>query len=114
MSHFIRKIAFALLALVSASVFAAVEANKADRAQLESVKGVGSALSGRIVAERQKAPFKDWNDFITRVQGVGPASAARLSREGLTVNGTSYPGAQPAAKQQVAAKPPARPADRKQ
>ena len=86
----LKKIVFALLAFVSAAVFAAVDVNKADEAQLQSVKGVGASLSSRIVAERKKAPFKNWNDLIARVQGVGPASAARLSKEGLTVNGSSY------------------------
>ena len=86
----LKKILFALLAFFSAAVFAAVDVNKADEAQLQSVKGVGTSLSNRIVAERKKAPFKDWNDLIARVQGVGPASAARLSKEGLTVNGSSY------------------------
>ena len=40
--------------------------------------------------QRQRAPFKDWRDFIGRVGGVGEKTAARLSREGLTVNGAAF------------------------
>ena len=86
----LRKIVAAVLAWMAVSAFAAVDVNKADQAQLETVKGVGTSLSTRIVDERKKAPFKDWNDLIGRVPGVGPASAAKLSKEGLTVNGSSY------------------------
>ncbi|WKB54144.1 ComEA family DNA-binding protein [Eleftheria terrae] len=81
---------FAVLAFVAAAAFAAVDANKADQAQLETVKGVGATLSERIINERKAGPFKDWDDLINRVAGVGKGSAARLSKEGLTVNGTSY------------------------
>ena len=86
----LKKIVAFVFAFVAAGAFAAVDVNKADQAQLETVKGVGTSLSTRIVEERKKAPFKDWDDLIGRVQGVGPASAARLSKEGLTVNGDSY------------------------
>ena len=54
-----------------------------------------------VMSERKKAPFKDWQDLITRVQGVGPGSAAKFSAEGLTVNGSAYqpaPGLPAAAK----------------
>lgn len=100
----LKKILFAIFAFVAATAFAAVDVNKADQAQLESVKGVGSSLSTRIVSERKKAPFKDWSDLIARVQGVGPASAARLSKEGLTVNGASYTAAASAKDDKKAAK----------
>ena len=43
--------------------------------------------------ERKKAPFKDWNDLIVRVNGVGATSAAKYSDQGLTVNGSVYSGA---------------------
>jgi competence protein ComEA len=47
-------------------------------------------LSARVLAERQKAPFKNWEDLIQRVRGVGKGSAAKLSAAGLTVANTPY------------------------
>lgn len=73
-----------------AMAFAAVEVNTATSAELDSIKGIGPVKSALIMSERKKAPFKDWNDFVTRVKGVGTDSAATFSADGLTVNGTSY------------------------
>lgn len=87
-----KKIILALGALVAATAFAAVDVNKASQAELESVKGIGPALSTQILGERQKAPFKDWNDLTTRVKGVGDASASKFSQNGLTVNGSAFSG----------------------
>ena len=82
--------------LFAGTTFAAVDANKASAAELDSIKGIGPGLSGKILDERKKAPFKDWNDLITRVNGVGATSAAKYSTEGLTVNGSAFSGAAPA------------------
>ncbi|MES2687167.1 MAG: helix-hairpin-helix domain-containing protein [Pseudomonadota bacterium] len=83
-----------LLAFVAtmyvAMAFAAVDVNTATSAELDSIKGIGPVKSALIMSERKKAPFKDWNDFVTRVKGVGTDSAAKFSAEGMTVNGTSY------------------------
>ena len=80
----------ALLAAVSLGAFAAVDVNRATQAELEALPGVGTALSSRILAERQKSPFKDWTDLIQRVRGVGPGSAVKLSTGGLTVANAPY------------------------
>lgn len=81
----------ALVASLSAAVcFAAVDLNKAGAAELDSIKGIGPAMSGKILDERKKGNFKDWNDFVTRVKGVGEANAAKFSAEGLTVNGAAF------------------------
>ena len=77
----------------SAAVFAAVDVNKATSAELDSIKGIGPGLSGKIMDERKKAAFKDWNDLISRVNGVGATSAAKYSAQGLTVNGSAFSGA---------------------
>jgi len=77
-------------AFAGPAAHAAVEVNKADQASLETVKGIGPALSGKLLDERKKAPFKDWADLIDRVQGVGPGNAARFSTAGLTVNNAAY------------------------
>jgi competence protein ComEA len=83
-----------LLALVAflyaCAAFAAVDVNKAGAADLDGVKGIGPALSGKILDERKKGNFKDWSDFIDRVPGIGPSNAAKFSTNGLTVNGSGY------------------------
>lgn len=79
-----------LLAAVSLQAFAAVDVNRASQAELEALPGVGTALSARVLAERQKAPFKNWADLIQRVRGVGQGSAAKLSAAGLTVADAPY------------------------
>ncbi|MGY4828329.1 ComEA family DNA-binding protein [Sphaerotilaceae bacterium SBD11-9] len=77
----------------TATAWAAVEVNKADQATLESVKGIGTKMSTRILDERKKSPFKDWSDLMARVKGVKEGAATKLSKEGLTVNGASYQAA---------------------
>jgi competence protein ComEA len=94
---------FAALAFASFS-FAAVDANKATAAELDSVKGIGPAISAKIIDERKKGNFKDWNDMVNRVSGIGEKNAAAFSTNGLTVGGAAYKGT-PAA---VAAKPDAK------
>ena len=75
--------------------FAAVDVNKASAAELDGIKGIGPATSTRILDERKKGSFKDWNDFIVRVKGVGEGNAAKFSAEGLTVNGAAFKAATP-------------------
>ena len=89
----LKRLVAALAALLAASVFAAVEANKATQAELEAISGIGPTISASIVAERKKGDFKDWNDLFKRVQGVGDRSAAKFSAGGLTINGEPYGGA---------------------
>lgn len=91
-----KKFLASVLALFAAAAFAAVDANKATQAELESVKGIGPAIAGKILDERKKGNFKDWNDLVTRVQGVGDGNAAKFSEAGLTVGGASFKGAAPA------------------
>ena len=82
---------FALMLSTSAAwAFAAVDLNRASVAELDSIKGVGPATSARIVEARKQGPFKNWDDFIERVQGVGEGNAARFSKSGVTINGQSF------------------------
>ena len=87
-----KKFVAALAALLAATAFAAVEANKATQAELEAISGIGPTISASIVAERKKGEFKDWNDLVTRIKGVGDRSAAKFSQGGLTVAGKPYGG----------------------
>lgn len=93
----LKKILAFVAMLYAAASFAAVDVNKATAADLDGIKGIGPAISGKIIEERKKGNFKDWNDFIERVKGVGEGNAAKFSAEGLTVNGAAFAGA-PAAK----------------
>ena len=86
----LKKMLCVVALLIAHTAYAAVDANKADQTALESIKGIGPAVSTRILDERKKAPFQHWGDFVNRVKGVGERSAKRFSRDGLTVNGTVY------------------------
>ncbi len=77
---------------IAAAAFAAVDVNKATAAELDGIKGIGPGISGKILDERKKGNFKDWNDFIERVKGVGEGNAAKFSAEGMTVGGAGYKG----------------------
>jgi len=83
----------AFLFYAATSFAANVDANTASAADLDALKGIGPALSQRIIDARQQGTFKDWNDFIARVKGIGNKNAAKFSTEGLTVGGASYQGA---------------------
>jgi competence protein ComEA len=105
--------------------FAAVDVNTADKAALDGIKSIGGKTADAIIAERSKGgKFKDWDDFIRRVKGVGPKNAGKMSASGLTVNGSAMANAPAAAepakkapkasKEKAAAAPAdAAPADKK-
>jgi competence protein ComEA len=88
-----KKFVAALAALLAATAFAAVDANKASQAELEAISGIGPVISTMLINERKKSEFKDWKDLITRIPGVGDRSAAKFSAGGLTVAGKAYAGA---------------------
>ncbi len=84
----------AMLFAIAAS--AAVDVNKGTEADLDGIKGVGPSMSKRILEARKQGEFKDWPDFMQRVKGVKEKKAAKLSAEGLTVNGKGFGNAAPA------------------
>lgn len=94
--------AFALLAPLVAQ---ATDVNRASQAELESVKGIGPGLSGKILKARETGAFKDWADLVQRVGGVGAGSAAKLSANGLTVGGAAFDAKAMPAKPEKAARP---------
>lgn len=100
-----KKLTAALLTLVTTAAFAVVDINKATEADLDGIKGIGPATSKQILSERKKSDFKDWDDLMRRVKGIGEARAAKLSSEGLTVAGKTFTGDKPAAAVKPAAIP---------
>ncbi|MDH6595270.1 competence protein ComEA [Variovorax sp. TBS-050B] len=100
----LKKILATLAMLFAVASFAAVDVNKATVAELDGIKGVGPAMSKRILDARKEGEFKDWPDFMARIKGVKEKKAEKLSAEGLTINGKAFGGAAPAAKTEKMAK----------
>lgn len=63
----------------------ALDANTATQDELETIRGIGPALSARIVDERSRRPFRDLADFQARVRGVGETNLRAMRAAGLTV-----------------------------
>ena len=76
----------------------ALDINQASEAELDSVRGMGPAMSRAILAQRQTKAFADWADLMRRVKGIGPANAERFAAQGLTVNGQVWPAQPPSGK----------------
>ena len=86
----LKKILALLAMLYAAASFAAVDVNKATAADLDGIKGIGPVMSKRIIDERKKGDFKNWDDLMGRVKGIGSPTAAKYSAGGLTVNGAEF------------------------
>lgn len=95
----LKKILAIFVMLYAAVAMAAVDVNKASEADLDNVKGIGPVTSKLIMSERKKGPFKNWDDFISRVKGIGESRAAKLSDDGLTVNGSAFKAASTSGKE---------------
>jgi competence protein ComEA len=102
----IRHLITLALAVFSLNAFAAADVNKASQAELESIKGIGPGLSGKILQARQSGEFKNWSELVDRVGGIGPGNAARFSQAGLTVGGAAYDGSAATAETSKSAKAP--------
>jgi len=103
-----KKILATLLACFAAAAFASVDINKANQAELEAVKGVGTVTAGKILTERKKGSFKDWADVMQRVGGIKDAKAGKLSAAGLTVNGSAFTASPASADKAAKGKKPAK------
>ena len=88
--NLIKIIVTGALALLTAAAFAAVDVNKANQAELESIKGIGPSMSAKILEARKAGEFKDWADVQARVKGVRNGNSAKFSADGLTINGAAY------------------------
>jgi len=87
----LRKVALAMILWCAGAMpaFASVDVNSADEAALTAVRGIGPAMARRIVEARaQGGAFRNADDLVDRVAGVGPKSAANLEAAGLTFGKT--------------------------
>jgi competence protein ComEA len=82
-------------AAVGMSCLAAQEVNTATRAELERLDGLGVTMTERLLVERERAPFRNWDDLERRVRGIKGARAQRLQAQGATVNGERGPRPHP-------------------
>ena len=65
----------------------ALDINQANEAELDSFKGMGPALTAKVLQARAQAPFANWDDLAQRVSGMGAQKLKRFSQQGMTVNG---------------------------
>ncbi|AYQ26599.1 MULTISPECIES: helix-hairpin-helix domain-containing protein [unclassified Polaromonas] len=108
-----KKLLAFIAAMYMAASFAAVDVNKATAAELDGIKGIGPAISGKILEERKRGGnFKDWDNLIERVNNVGEGNAAKFSAQGMTVDGSSFVATKPPAKKKKE-KPAARAEEKK-
>lgn len=82
----------------AARAAAGVDVNVATADELQTVRGIGPALAGRIVEERARGPYRDLADLEARVKGVGPGNVRRFAEAGLVVGaGRGRVGSMPGA-----------------
>ena len=88
--HYLLK-QWVLGALVCAhlSVFA-LEINQANEAELDSIKGMGPAMTRKVLNARAEKPFINWKDLMSRVTGIGKNKAQQFSDQGVLVNGLTF------------------------
>ena len=71
------------------SVFA-LEINQANEAELDSIKGMGPAMTRKVLNARAEKPFINWKDLMSRVTGIGKNKAQQFSDQGVLVNGLTF------------------------
>ena len=86
----LRSLCSGAVALMLCHSALALDINQANEAELDSVKGMGPALSAKVLKARAQGPFKDWQDLMQRVSGVRQNKAQQFSEQGLTVNGQAF------------------------
>ena len=81
------------LAIGGAEFALAVDANHATAEQLEELRGIGPAISARILEERTRGgAFRDMDDLRERVKGIGVANLKKFAAAGLRVTGGAGAG----------------------
>jgi competence protein ComEA len=84
-----RWIGWLALLLVSHAA-CALDINQASEAELDSLKGMGPALSAKVLTARAQGLFLNWQDVMQRVSGLRQAKAQQFSEQGLTVQGLPF------------------------
>jgi competence protein ComEA len=87
----LRAVLTCVVTVACLSGVAAQEINTATRAELEQLNGIGVTMAERVLAERERAPFRGWDDLERRVKGMRGARVQRLQAQGATVNGQREP-----------------------
>jgi competence ComEA-like helix-hairpin-helix protein len=62
---------------IKSQTLTAINVNQASREELMQLPGIGPTLAGRIINEREKAPFAHVEDLL-RVPGIGAKTLARI------------------------------------
>ena len=84
-------LAFAFLSCIGLFATEKLDINKADKAGLETVKGIGPSLAQKILDYRKaNGPFKSVDD-LQNVKGIGPATLEKM-KPMLTVSTASENG----------------------
>jgi len=79
-----------VVALLCCHSALALDINQANEAELDSVRGMGPALSAKVLQARALGAFKDWADLMQRVSGIRHNKAQQFSDQGLTVDGQAF------------------------
>ena len=86
----LKKILAVMAMLYAAAALAAVDVNKATAAELDGIKGIGPGTSKHDHGRAQEGRLQGLGRLHRARQGRGRRRAAKLSAEGLTVNGAAY------------------------
>ncbi len=86
----LRSLFSGVVALMVCHTALALDINQANEAELDSIKGMGPALSAKVIKARELGAFKDWQDLMQRVSGIRQNKAKQFSEQGLTVNGHAF------------------------
>jgi competence protein ComEA len=79
-----------VVALMCCNTALALDINQANEAELDSVRGMGPALSAKVLKARADGPFRNWSDLMQRVSGIRQNKAKQFSEQGLTVDGQAF------------------------
>jgi competence protein ComEA len=85
-----RALVSSVIVLMSCNTVLALDINQANEAELDSVRGMGPALSAKVLKARAEGPFKNWPDLMKRVSGIRQNKAKQLSDQGLTIDGQAF------------------------
>ena len=75
----VKKVIMGFLILSTSTLFGMTlsQLNKATKAELMEISGIGEAKANAILNERKKGEFKSFEDF-QRVEGIGAQTAANV------------------------------------